>query len=496
MTSVVARSPQRHGLRAAATAAALLTGPTVIAFFSGGYFDVARMWGCVIAWTAVGVAAVVARNPLPRTAAARLSLAGLAGLTTWTALSITWAPLRGPAFHDMERLLLYTGVMIAAVALLRGRPTAALVEPVLAAGIVIVIGYALAARLLPGLVREAASASAAGRLEQPLTYWNATGALAAIGFVLCARIAGDVLRPGWLRATAAATAPLLGAGVYLSFSRGALAALAFGLLVLIVAAPTWPQLRAIALVVLAGALAVVPADLLHSVRTLSGSAGTREAQGAAMLAVLLAITAGTAAVQILSAGRGRAGPLPRLRRRYVTAAIVVALAVAAVAAASSKERHTAQPPRGATNARLGSFESNRYAYWRVAARAFADHPLRGLGSGGFQVVWLERRNVADDALDAHSLYLETAAELGVVGLALLAMFLGGAAAAARRAYRTDRALTAGWIAAGAAWALHTGIDWDWEMPALSLVALLLIGALVAAGDGGAGLDEPQPPPAG
>jgi len=27
--------------------------------------------------------------------------------------------------------------------------------------------------------------------------------------------------------------------------------------------------------------------------------------------------------------------------------------------------------------------------------------------------------------------------------------------------------------------VHAGLDWDWEMPAVSLVALLLAGALIA-----------------
>ena len=36
---------------------------------------------------------------------------------------------------------------------------------------------------------------------------------------------------------------------------------------------------------------------------------------------------------------------------------------------------------------------------------------------------------------------------------------------------------AGLIAALALWAVHAGVDWDWEMPALTLVALLIAAAL-------------------
>ena len=39
------------------------------------------------------------------------------------------------------------------------------------------------------------------------------------------------------------------------------------------------------------------------------------------------------------------------------------------------------------------------------------------------------------------------------------------------------------MAAVAAFGLHAGVDWDWEMPALTLVALLLIARLVAVCEG-------------
>ena len=64
-------------------------------------------------------------------------------------------------------------------------------------------------------------------------------------------------------------------------------------------------------------------------------------------------------------------------------------------------------------------QSNRYAYWKVALRTFADHPLIGVGSGGFQAEWLRERPFREPVRDAHSLYLETLAELGLVGFALL-----------------------------------------------------------------------------
>ena len=142
----------------------------------------------------------------------------------------------------------------------------------------------------------------------------------------------------------------------------------------------------------------------------------------------------------------------------------------------------AAPAFGADAARFGSVGSNRYAYWRVAVDACADHPLEGVGAGGFRVEWLARRPFAETVRDAHSLELETLAELGLVGLAL-----PGAAVRRRRSPRArraaDPALAAGPAAALAVWAVHSGVDWDWEMPALTLVAVVLAGAVLGADPG-------------
>jgi O-antigen ligase len=81
--------------------------------------------------------------------------------------------------------------------------------------------------------------------------------------------------------------------------------------------------------------------------------------------------------------------------------------------------------------------------------------------------------------DAHSLELETFAELGVVGVALLCALLGSVALSAQATQHADPTLTAGLAAALTVWAFHSAIDWDWEMPALTLLAVVLAGAMLA-----------------
>jgi O-antigen ligase len=452
-------------------------GPAVIAFASGGYFESARTAAGIAAWAVVAVLALAGpRPPLPRSAPGIAALGGLALLTGWVALSRSWAPLDGPAGDDLERYLLYVGFFLAAVALWDDRRAARAVEPALAAGALVTIAYGMSDRLLPGVVDLHHTLSSAGRLDQPLTYWNAEGALAAFGFVLCVRVMGDATRPSALRTAAAAAAPVLGLGLYLSFSRGALAACMAGLAALVLLDRRAAQLRAAALAIAGGALASVAASLMPGVEALQGGLGARERDGLVMLAVLAAVCGATTLVGRRFALKEDAArvQLPRAVVAGVTAAAVAAGIVVAVAVA---DRAPNPPGHRAGAARLAHVGSNRYRYWDVALRTFADHPFRGVGTSGFAVEWLRRRDVDEPVRDAHSLYIETAAELGLAGLVLLAIFVGGVAVAAKRAYQSDPVLAAGWCAGLLVVAVHSGLDWDWEMPAVILPALLLAAAL-------------------
>ena len=388
---------------------------------------------------------------------ARVAIGGLAALTAWSALSLTWAPLAGPAVDDVERNVLYLAALIAAATLLTERWT----EPALLAGITVTAAYGLSERLLPGLIELERSAAAADRLAQPLTYWNGQGALAAMGLVLAA---GLIARRGpgggsAIRALAGAALPLLGLDLYLTLSRGALGALVAGLLVLVALIPTRAAVLAALLAAVATALPAVLAET-----ALTGVMRTRAESGAGA-AMLVFLVLAAAACAFAATRIDGATPIPRLRPLAVTA-LVAALAITILSVRSGT------PTTGTE--RLVSAQSNRYDYWGIAVDTFADNPLRGIGTGSFRVEWLLHRDRDESVRDAHSLYLETAAELGIIGLAALAAFFGGVIAAARRARAPAAA------AALATWAIHAGIDWDWELPGLTLFAVLLAGRLLAA----------------
>ena len=481
----------------AAGAAALLAGPFVLAFFSGGFFDRPRIVAAIAAWVLVALAAIAAPRPLPRGRAGLAAMAGLGLLAGWTALSFAWAPVVDAAHDDLQRVLLYAGALVAGAALLRGRARRA-VEPAVLAGTVVLVVYGMSDRLLPRVVRIDHYFSAGSRLEQPLTYWNAMGLVAAIGLVLAARLAADRSRPPAVRVLAAAAGAPLGAGLYLTFSRGAIAALGVGLVVLLAAAPTWPQLRAAVLVLEAGAVTALTASLMPGVVNFDTTEAARQWQGDVFLAVvgLAAVAAGCLqawACRSERAGVARLDRLPLPRRSGAVAAGLIVLAAAGFVAAAAREPRSSAPPTGAATQRLGSLQSNRYEYWQVATGAFADHPVAGTGAGGFRVEWLRRRTITEQAKDAHSLYLETAAELGLIGLAALALALGGVALAARDAMRRAPAAATGALAVVVMWAFRAGIDWDWEMPAVTLLAVLFAAVLIALAETPPGVSRASPP---
>src|SRR4051794_1686184 len=389
----------------AVAAAFLLLGPTAVAFFSGGYFTEPRLVAALVAWLLVLALALAGPAPLPRSAAGWIAVAGLAGMTAWTAISLAWAPQGGPAIGNVQRLALYLAALLVGIGALRHARALRAVEPALAAGATIVVGYGLAGRLLPGLLHFHVSASAGGRLEQPITYWNGEGALAAVGLVLTARIAGDRSRPRWMRATAAACGVWLATGVYLSYSRGAIAVSVVGLLVLLALAPSRLQLRASLVTLVLGIAAAACSAAFAGVASLGGSHHERD--GAIVLAALI-VLAGLAALLAALAPSAPEETRPGWARAVrPAAAAVVAVVAAGLVVGGLREKASAADLSRTTGAgRLTNVNSNRYDYWRVALIGFRDHPLQGVGAAGFRVLWLEQRKVDESVRDTHSIEFE------------------------------------------------------------------------------------------
>jgi tetratricopeptide (TPR) repeat protein len=98
----------------------------------------------------------------------------------------------------------------------------------------------------------------------------------------------------------------------------------------------------------------------------------------------------------------------------------------------------------------------------------------------------------------HSVPLQWLAESGLIG-ALLALFgyglllTAGVGAVRRRLPSRERLLMASLLGGAVAYALHACYDWDWDIPAVTLPALLFLGVLVGSEGASRRSDEPAVP---
>ena len=68
--------------------------------------------------------------------------------------------------------------------------------------------------------------------------------------------------------------------------------------------------------------------------------------------------------------------------------------------------------------------AGRSDFWSVAIDAFGEKPVLGTGAGTYKFSWDQHRSIDMAVHDAHSLYLEAFAELGVIGGLLVLALVG------------------------------------------------------------------------
>jgi hypothetical protein len=130
---------------------------------------------------------------------------------------------------------------------------------------------------------------------------------------------------------------------------------------------------------------------------------------------------------------------------------------------------------------------NRWAWWREAGGAFADEPVLGWGAGSFGVARRLYRVSPNDVQQPHSVPMQFLAETGAVGAALglgaLLLLTAGAVARTRAlAPGRERDVAGALVAAAVAWLVHAGLDWDWDIPGVTVPVLAFLGVLGARRD--------------
>ncbi len=466
---------------------------------AGGGFDLGArhvaglaVWLVVAGMLALGAAA---RTTIGRPFYWAVGLIG--GLALLSAISSLWSGSIELSVIEGDRVLVYLGLFLAAFLIAQTDQRRQRFAEGLAISLVLVALLGLASRLLPHVLTVGESLGSGPRLRYPLGYWNANGVTFGIAAALLLWMSRRSLTAA-LRWGAAATLPAVLLALYFTYSRG-------GLLALLIACGCVLALSHDRLWLLAtlaiGALAAVPAVLAVQARHSLAENVANQAAVEQGVTVLLLLLAGIALATLLFAGlrrlearggglTGRAVELsrnPTALRSMALAGAVLAIGVAVAVGGRAWHQFSSSDIQFPTNPEqhFGQLSgAGRHDFFRVAIDAFREKPLLGHGAGTYQFSWDQLRSIPVVVHDAHSLYLEAFAELGIVGgltvLGLVGLLLWTGFAAWRAAEGPQRELHAALLAAALAFAVAAAIDWFWEIAALGAIFFLASGVLVAA----------------
>ena len=293
------------------------------------------------------------------------------------------------------------------------------------------------------------------RAASTLTYPNATAAvLAPISLVVLGRL---VATPGSVPLAVAATGLL--AGLAATMSRAG--ALAF----------------VVGLVVLAGLR-----GLGATARAAAGPvAGAVVALGC-LLPSLPAADPPQPALALVGLGAGLALAAVTARLGRPALALVSGVLVAGVAGLLATGGGVGGAVQTVAEARVNLASPDRTGALQAALGLVAQHPLTGTGPGQAELRWKGTDHGIHLYAYVHNEYLQLAAELGLVGLVLLAVLLAATAWLLWRARPTGPASAtwAGVVAAATAFVVHSGFDFVWHLPAIVLTVTLLVGIVLPA----------------
>jgi O-antigen ligase/polysaccharide polymerase Wzy-like membrane protein len=465
----------------------------------GGYDPLVHDQVGIAIWWVLLLGVLIAAFPRFRLSPLAWTALGLlAAFAAWTALSLIWTESVERSWADLARLAGYVGVFALAL-FTQGREGARRLLAAVATGIAFVSLLALLSRLHPDWFPAADQTAefldpAQERLSYPIHYWNALGALIAVGLPLLLQIATGA-KSVLFRALAAAAMPALALTLFFTLSRSGIAAAFVALAVFLVfASDRLPKLLALLVTGAGGAVLILAAAQRDALQEGLLDTVARQ-QGDEMvpivLGVCLLVGLAQAAIAFALSENGRPGWIVVPRSRSL-AVVAVGLAVALIAMAAfdapgrasdawGEFKEGGRPGSGAGRLNSAAGQS-RYQFWSSAVRQNATDPLTGTGSGTFEFWWTRDGDRAEIVRDTHSLYLQTLGELGIVGLVLLVGFLGtvlvGGGREVLRAGPGGRSPLAAALAGCVAFCLTAAFDWMWQIPVLPFAFLLLAAVLV------------------
>jgi len=493
--------PVTRGPEPAMTALMLLPGALVVfmGFNAGGYFPAAPAAAAIVLAQILLARSLRSRYPFEGLARGTLVAIGALGLyAALTLASALWSHSTSRALIEFDRTWLYLVVLVLFGSVRTSAADVRWLIRGLALGASIVCLAGLISRVAPDAWHTAPDV-ANERLSYPVTYWNALGLLAALAIVLAFHLTCTLSERRWVRIIAAGLLPLLAVTLFFTFSRGAIAAAVIGLvLYVLVARPRGLQSGALATLPGCGVLLLLAyhANLLDTVDPTTPAA---VAQGHRLALAAGACVAACAGLRLLlasvldprlrrGAGRGRMGGHARLAAIAGAAAAVLVVGLAFGAPRSLAHDWSLFFSGAAPNGNQGDLRqrltdpanNGRSDLWHVALHGFGSAPINGHGAGTFQILWDRKRPYFAHDVNAHGLYLQAMAEFGILGLlALLALVGAVLAGLGSRARGRRRSLYGALLAVAIVWALHAGVDWDWEMPVVTLGFFAAAGAALS-----------------
>ncbi len=428
----------------------------------------------------------------------------LAGFAVWCGITLLWSVAPERTWAHINRAVAYTLIVVLALTLASSLPRA--IERFAYGWLAVALAcafYGLAGKIIPGVEILGVSfnhTSQASRLRAPLEYWNALALVMVLAIPIALRMTTDATRRDPMRLLGIFSLFVLVVCLGMTYSRGGI--LAFIAVVAVVTLFGGQRLRGLAVIGVVVVAAIPVLGLSFSRPALKGlyvPLDERVPDG-----ILLGLVSAGCILALLIAAWG----MLRLEERTAwndertqlvwrglaaTVAILFVMLLGGIASyeggpggwaddAWSKFTETSKDNTSDPARIVSSNSGNRWVWWKEAAGAWSDKPMQGWGAGSFAVTHKMYRDVELPVVQPHDMPLQFLAETGIVGTLLVSGGLGFLLFCAFERVRAmargrERDIAVALFAGAVGWVVHGLVDWDWDIPGVTIPALIFLGLL-------------------